>query len=174
MKKLFVLLLALVMLASLVACSETITPEPNSSAAPQSEPEETIKDVLSFLAKDEIYFDIHLSDGLFDKTSVKVGDKVLTESGKATYTGSETITFEGKSDKDTTVYLVIIAGNEGEKAASDYSTVEASMLPEMLAQRVPIHKATKSKILVVITDTKDGYDHNLDSALVDLIKLAIM
>ncbi|MBQ3935091.1 MAG: hypothetical protein II715_04665 [Clostridia bacterium] len=178
MKKIAILLLAVLMLVSVAACATTpATPAESaapSAAEPASEAEDpTAKDVLSFLNKDEIYFDVHLSEGLFDKTSVKVGDTVLVTSGKAAYTGSEAITFEGKSDKDTPVYLVIISLKAGERATSDYTAVDASDLPSMLSARVPIHKTGKDKILVVITDTKDGYDHNLDSALNDLLKLAL-
>lgn len=179
MKKIFVLLLAVLMLASLVACSETVAPESKapSEAAPaseaESEAEAGFKDVLSFINKDEIYFDIHLSEGLFDKTSVKVGDTVLVTSGKAAYTGSETITFEGTTDKDTEINLVIVSLTVGEKAMTDYSTVDASHLAEMLSKRIPIDKSGKDKVLVIVTDTKDGYDHNLDSALTDLVKIAL-
>ena len=173
MKKLLVILLAAAMLFCLAACTETLTPESSAPAdTPASQPEETSPDVLPFINKDEIYFDIHLSEGLFDKTSIKVGDNVLTSSGKTAYTGNETITFEGTSEKDTTVYLVIISQKAGERATSDYSTPDASHLPEMIKQRIPIHKSGRDKILVIITDTKE-YDHSFDSALSDLIKLAL-
>ena len=173
MKKVLVLLLAVMMLASLAACSETITTESKapSEAQPASE-QEGFADVLTMINKDEIYFDIHLSDGIFDKTSVKVGDKVLSSSGKAAYTGSETITFEGKSDKDTDIKLVIISLTVGEKAMTDYSTCEASMLPNMIAQRIPIDKKGKDKVLVIVTDTNE-YDHSFDAAVSDLIKAAL-
>ena len=178
MKKLLAILLILAMALTFAACSGSEKSDANGSAADTGaatvpETEQESADVLSFLSKDEIYFDIHLTDGLFDKTSVKVGDQVLTASGKAKYTGDEDIVFEGKSDKDDDVYLVIISLRAGERATSDYSVVEASMLSEMLAQRIPIHKTNKDKILVIVTDTKDGYDHSFDSALSDLIKAAL-
>ena len=34
----------------------------------------------------------------------------------------------------------------------------------MLARKVSIHKTGKDKILVIVTDTKDGYDHTFDAA----------
>ena len=177
MKKLLALLIALILAASVVACSKSETPastagekEPATEAATE---EVGVKDVLSFIEKDEIYFDIHLTEGLFDKTSVKVGDKVLTESGKAPYTGNEEIVFEGKSDKDTDINLIIISLTKGEKAMTDYSIVEASELPEMITKRIPIDKKGKDKVLVIVTDTKDGYDHSFDSALSDIIKIAL-
>ena len=177
MKKLLVILLAVVMLASLAACTETVAPESKAPSdaepATPAESESGFTDVLSMINKDEIYFDIHLSDGIFDKTSVKVGDTVLSSSGKAAYTGNETITFEGKSDKDTDIYLVIISLTVGEKAMTDFSTVEASGLPEMIAKRIPIDKSGKDKVLVIVTDQKDGYDHSFDSALADLVKIAL-
>ena len=178
MKKLLAILLILAMALTFAACSGSEKSDANGSAADTGaatvpETEQESADVLSFLSKDEIYFDIHLTDGLFDKTSVKVGDQVLTASGKAKYTGDEDIVFAGTSDKDDDVYLVIISLRAGERATSDYSVVEASMLSEMLAQRIPIHKTNKDKILVIVTDTKDGYDHSFDSALSDLIKAAL-
>ena len=33
--------------------------------------------------------------------------------------------------------------------------------------------AGRPNVLVIVTDTKDGYDHNLDSALTDLVKIAL-
>ena len=176
MKKLLAMLLVLATLAIFAACTETTTaPKATATPAASTEAEEGFKDVLSFINKDEIYFDVHLTEGLFDKTSIKVGDTVLTKSGKAAYTGNEEIVFEGKSDQDKDVYLVIISLKAGEKAMSDYSTVEASDLPDMISKRIPIHKSGgKDKILVVVTDTKDGYDHNFSEALSDLIKLAIV
>ena len=179
MKKLIALLLALAAVFSLAACSETDVIETSASrvdtgidSEPESEPE-TVSDVLSFIGKDEIYFDIHLTEGLFDKTSVKVGDQVLSASGKAAYTGNEDIVFEGTSDKETEIFLIIISLREGERATSDFSIVEASELPYMIAQRIPIHKTNKDKILVLVTDTKDGYDHSFDPALADMIKIAL-
>lgn len=175
MKKLFAIILALVMAVSLAACSETNVPETpvdTSEPVPASEPDGA-EDVLSFIGKDEIYFDVHLTDGLFDKTSIKVGDKVLTESGKATYTGTEDIVFEGTTDRDDDVYLVILSLKEGERATSDYTIVDASALADMLARKVSIHKTGKDKILVIVTDTKDGYDHTFDAALADMIKIAL-
>lgn len=178
MKKLLAILLALAAMMAFAACSETNTIEPasgNNDPAPvsSSKPDEGYKDVLSFIEKDEIYFDIHLTEGLFDKTSIRVGDQVLTESGKATYTGNEEIVFEGTSDKDDSIYTMIVSLNVGEKEMSDFSVIEASLFPEMLASRIPIHKPNKEKILVIITDTKDGYDHTFDSALSDTVKLAL-
>ncbi len=173
MKRLLVLLLALLTLAVFTACSETLTPVSTTTAGQTEPPEETVKDVLSFLNKDEIYFDVHLSDGIFDKTSIKVGDQTLTSSGKAKYTGSEEIVFEGKSDLDKEIYLVIISVKAGEKAMSDYSVTEASDFPEMISKRIPIHKTNKEKILVIVTDTKDGYDHSFDSSLSDIIKAVL-
>ncbi len=43
----------------------------------------------------------------------------------------------------------------------------------MLARKVSIHKTGKDKILVIVTDTKDGYDHTFDAALADMIKIAL-
>ena len=178
MKKPLAILLILAMALTFAACSgsdktDATDSSADTDAASVPETEEEYDDVLSFIGKDEIYFDVHLTDGLYDKTSIKVGDQVLTESGKAKYTGEEEITFEGTSDKDDDVYLVIISLRAGERATSDYSVVEASMLSEMLAQRIPIHKTNMDKILVIVTDTKDGYDHSFDSALSDLIKAAL-
>lgn len=172
MKKILVILLALVALFSFAACATTtITYEtPTKEPANETEAgEETAKDVLSFIEKDEIYFDIHLSQGYFDKTSVKVGETTLTESGKAAYTGSEDIVFEGTSDKDDDVYVVIVALKVGEKAAVDYTVAEASSLALQLQTRIPIHKANRDKVLVIITDTKGDYDKNLNEAIGEIV-----
>ena len=98
---------------------------------------------------------------------------MLTESGKATYTGDEEIVFEGSSDKDDDVYVMIVSSNKNERATSDFTLIKASLLSELLAKRVPLHKPNKEKILVIVTDTKDGYDHTFDSALSDTVKLAL-
>ena len=178
MKRLLAILLALAALLTFAACTETNTIEPasgNGEPVPSSsaEPDEEYEDALSFLGNDEIYFDIHLTQGLFDKTSIRVGDQVLTESGKATYTGDEEIVFEGSSDKDDDVYVMIVSSNKNERATSYFTLVEASLLSELLAKTVPLHKPNKEKILVIVTDTKDGYDHSFDSALSDTVKLAL-
>lgn len=101
MKRVFILLLIVSFAAAFSACAGGAPAESEGPGTDLSvsapEVGRSSEDVMPFIGKDEIYFEILLFRGLFDRASVKVGDQELTDSGTVRYTGDEDVSFEGTS-----------------------------------------------------------------------------
>ncbi|MBQ4425324.1 MAG: hypothetical protein IJK03_05785 [Oscillospiraceae bacterium] len=178
MKKTAALMLCILMIFSMAACSGSQTQtqtEPVTTEAPAStkDPVEEHLDLIPFVKDGEIYFDIRVTDAI-KNFSVKVDGKTVDEAGKCVpFTKDSQITFEGEGDADKSVSVYIVFGLKEDNFyrfnASISQGIDADHAMTRLPKLVSDVLGGNSKILIVITEKPADWDHSLSDKLNDFL-----
>ncbi|MBO4838346.1 MAG: hypothetical protein J5493_03130 [Lachnospiraceae bacterium] len=169
MKKTAALLLCLLMVVSLAACSASPAPtQPATTPAATTDAIEEHFDLIPFVKDGEIYFDIHVTDAI-KNFAVKV-DGQAVESGKGlTFTDKTQITFEGEADADKSLDMYVIFGvKDGNYYRFNQSIsngIDADRAMERLPKVISDVLSGNNKILVILTEKPGDWDHSLSEKL---------
>ena len=111
MKKLFPITAALLLLASCGAPTSSSQAPASSSQEPSSSSEASASSTaavkLDFLQAGEMYIDLNFANGAPEGFAVKMGNAVITETGKYQLSATNTVTIEGEFDKKLNFYSAI-------------------------------------------------------------------
>ena len=188
MKKLLAMAVAVLLLASLVACgapaeqpSQSSSPAPAESAQ-ASEPaasedpsaqkvDPTILD--GFIDDGQIYFDLHVTSESVQNFSLKVGNETLTESKKIPFNAGDTIALNGEpaEGKKFTLYIIRKYSKEGSLSLEHFINVgvRADKLGDLLGKIYERLGASTTKAYITILETNDGWNHDLSPKLNDYL-----
>ncbi len=175
MKKTIALLLIAVMAAvALASCTNSKPADTSANTtkaeATTTEPQDTeivkTKDDLTFISNGEMYFDINLSEGVYDGLTIKVGDKTVTSSGKVPYTDGTEVTVEGTPSETGTIYLI---GRSNGIVTYVSNEIKATDLARAIG--VMINGVAGEKTYIMISDKRDGFNHDLNADLTAFLNI---
>ena len=177
MKKITALMMCILMVFTLTACSGSQTPT-QPATTPAATPAETTDvvekalDLIPFVKDGEIYFDIHVTDAI-KNFAVKVDGKPV-EAGKGlSFTDKTQITFEGEADADKSLDMYVIFGvKDGNYYRFNQSIsngLDADRAMERLPKVISDVLSGNNKILVIVTEKPGDWDHNLSDKLNDFL-----
>ena len=182
MRKIWILLLAVLVCLAAAACTKTETKIEEKPVPVQDEPaaEETAAvaapeeigeatDLIPFVPEGSIYFDIHVENAI-KNFSVSVDGKAIDAAGKSAQIkeGSAVIfSGEAEADKSVNVYLIYAQKENGhfvfQKMISRDMDADAvvTRLPETISKLL----SSNSRILVILTEQPKGWDRSLSEPL---------
>lgn len=188
MKKILTLAVAVLMLASLVACvapaeptSQTPAPAPAESVASTepaaSEDQDNTKvdpSVLDgFVDDNQIYFDLHVSADSIKDFSLKVGSETVSESKKIAFNSADSIALNGEpvEGKKFTMYIIRKYSDSGKLSVEHFINVgvQSGKLGDLLGKVYQRLGTNTTKAYVAILETNDGWNHDLSSKLNDYL-----
>lgn len=177
MKKLFPIAAALLLLASCGAPSSSQAPasssqEPSSSSEAPSSSAASVQ--LDFLQAGEMYIDLNFANGAPEGFAIKMGNAVITETGKYQLSATNTVTIEGEFDEKLNFFSAI------EKTASGatYGSIGRGIDPEAYADYCKKKmeslnsQFSDDRVYVCFSDQESGWSktlHNVDKIITKLI-----
>ena len=173
MKKTAAILMCVLMLFSMTACSESQASS-QSAAAPAASTNvvEEYIDLIPSVKAGEIYFDVHVTDAI--KNFTVKADGTAVETGRSIpFTDKTQITFEGEADADKSVDIYIVFGTkDGDYFRFNQSIskgLDADRALDQLSKKISDVLSVNNKILVIITEKPGDWDHTISDKLNDFL-----
>ena len=175
MKKLFPLTAALLLLASCTApTSSSQAPTSSSTPASSSEaPSSSAASVqLDFLQAGEIYIDLNFANGAPEGFAIKMGNAVITETGKYQLSATNTVTIEGEFDKKLNFYSAIETAS-GSTSGSIGQGIDPEGYADYCKKKMDNFnsKFNEGRVYACFSDQDRGWSktlHNVDKIITSL------
>ena len=176
MKKLFPIAAALLLLASCGAPSSSQAPasssqEPSSSSEASSSSAASVQ--LDFLQAGEMYIDLNFANGAPEGFAIKMGNAVITETGKYQLSATNTVTIEGEIDKKLNFYSAIETAS-GATSGSIGQGIDPEGYADYCKKKMESlnSRFSDGRVYVCFSDQESGWSktlHNVDKIITKLI-----
>ena len=177
MKKLFPITAALLLLASCTAPTSS-SQASSSSVAPASSSEASASSAaasvqLDFLQAGEMYIDLNFANGAPEGFAIKMGNAVITETGKYQLSATNTVTIEGEFAKKLNFYSAIETAS-GATSGSIGQGIDPEGYADYCKKKMESlnSRFSDGRVYVCFSDQENGWSktlHNVDKIITRLI-----